>query len=99
MPAISLFVIIPEHVDSTNGNDAKNRIFISDASLDLNEKLEHANEQNEVSISVNGMFDLIVDDPTTIRREAQQTEPQVKDFVSLFSFLSCWPSAAVDFEW
>lgn len=99
MPSISLFVIIPENTEPDKGNESNQRIFISDASPDLHEKLENANENNEFPILVNGVFDLVVDDPKAIRREAQKTDAQTENFVSLHSFLSGWPCDAVRFKW
>jgi hypothetical protein len=99
MPSISLFVISPEETQTFKVNEINKRIFISDASPDLYEKLENVNDDNEISVLVNGIFELVIDDPKVIRREAQKTDMQSDDFVSLYSFLSSWPYETVEFEW
>ena len=99
MPSISLFVISPEDTQTFKVNEINKRIFISDASPDLYEKLENVNDDNKISVRVNGIFELVIDDPKVIRREAQKTDIQSDDFVSLYSFLSSWPYETVEFEW
>ena len=99
MPYISLFVIFADDFQRGIITQNSNPIFISDASPDLYEKLENATIENEISIFVNGIFDIVVDDPKVIRREAQKTDEQSDDFLYLYSFLSSWPNETVNFEW
>ena len=99
MPSITLAVTTPVIQQVNGGNEYQKQLAIRDASTDLRVLIDTANAENRVSVTVCGVFELVVGDTDAIWGVHQDLGVQADDFSNLYSLLARRPDVSVKFRW